>query len=230
MQRASSGRWWRRRATPPASPGRREELDVRQPVRVRGLGELLLGGVPVTEHQQCLDQIRDRKRQVVPGTGPAQVPGGGARGLRRGCGVGNRQRVRQVEQRASQAEVSPASSASRAAFAEVGHRFGRRSAVPRYIPRVRNRPPSWRLPTPRAWPRVSASVDSWSASGEPANTSSARELLQGVHRVGVGICPQHLHRGGELITRLSVTAPLRRARPAVAWARAAARGRPRSRW
>ena len=45
----------------------------------------------------------DRKRQVVPVADPAQVPGGGAGGLRRGRGVGDRQRVRQVEQRASQA-------------------------------------------------------------------------------------------------------------------------------
>ena len=60
-----------------------EEFDVGQPVGVDGLGELGLGGVPVAEHQQRLGQVRDREREVVPGAGPAQVPGGGAGGLRR---------------------------------------------------------------------------------------------------------------------------------------------------
>ena len=56
---------------------------VGQPVGVGGLGELGLGGVPVAEHQQRLGQVDDRDCQVVPGAGPAQVPGGGPGGLRR---------------------------------------------------------------------------------------------------------------------------------------------------
>jgi hypothetical protein len=47
----------------------------------------------------------DRVGQEIPGAGAAQLPGGGAGGLR-GCrGVGGRQRVGPVEQRAAQGEV-----------------------------------------------------------------------------------------------------------------------------
>ena len=41
----------------------------------------------------------------IPGAGPAQVLGRGARGLGRRCRVGDGQRVSQVQQRAAQLEA-----------------------------------------------------------------------------------------------------------------------------
>ena len=46
-----------------------EVLDVAQLVGVRGLGEGVVGGVPVTEQEQCLGQVRDREGQHCPVAG-----------------------------------------------------------------------------------------------------------------------------------------------------------------
>src|SRR6202042_167025 len=68
------------RATPQSrEPGTEadEVLDVGQPVMVQRPGELGPSSIPVTELDQRIGDVQDRGGQVVPGSGPTQVRGGG---------------------------------------------------------------------------------------------------------------------------------------------------------
>ena len=74
---------------------------------------------------------------------------------------------------------------------------------------------------------MSASVVSRSRVGRAGEAPpSTAKFLQGADGVGVGVCAQDLHGGGELFARLAWRPHLRSACPAVAWARAAARAWP----
>ena len=88
-----------------------QDLVLGQPVGI-GLGALVLGAVPVPEHQQRLDQVGDRERQVslAPAGGRSWPLPAGRRARRR---VGDPQ-VRPGSQRSSHWRLSPAWSASRA--------------------------------------------------------------------------------------------------------------------
>jgi hypothetical protein len=81
-----------RRARQPA-PEAGEEFDLIQPVGVHGMGELLLGGAPVTEHQRRLRQVPDGNRQVSSVADPPQVLDGGARCLGASAGIGGGHRA-----------------------------------------------------------------------------------------------------------------------------------------
>jgi hypothetical protein len=101
-----------------------EDLVAGQRVGIRGLGKLGVGGVPVAEHQQRLGQVDGRRGQPVPVAGPARVPGGGPRGVRRRLRIGGRQDIRQVEQGDSQAYVVVGLAGQPRALAVVGGRLG----------------------------------------------------------------------------------------------------------
>ena len=193
----------RRQPAPVAS----KVVVVCQSVGVHRLGELLLGGVPVADHQQRLDQVPDRKCQEVPVAGPAQVPGRGAGGPRRRRGVSARHHVRQVGQRAAHAEVVAGLLGKPRGFAEVGDRLG----APPIIAEVD--PAGYQQAAELVSAHAEGLAQGERLGGQPVRVGRAgeylhdREFFEGEHRVGVGICPQHLHRGGELITRFGVAAP-----------------------
>ena len=66
---------------------------VAQSPGARRLGQLSVGGVPVAQQQQRLDQVHGRNRQMVADSRSAQMLGSGAGGFRGSRRVGDRQYV-----------------------------------------------------------------------------------------------------------------------------------------
>ena len=206
---AWSRRCRRRRAAPPASRGRQTRYSMSaSPSESSAWVSSCSAASQSPSSSSAWTRFAIAIGQGVPVTGPAQVPGGGAGGLHRGCGIGDRQRVRQVEQHRSQARVV-AGLRRRAGQLRGGRRplRARRPAVNEVDPAGQEQVDEL----------VGADVEGLAEDerlgGEPVRVGRAgehlqrRELLQGAHRVGVGIGAQHVQGGGELLARLGEAAP-----------------------
>src|ERR1022692_1036618 len=182
-----------------------ENLDVRQPIRVKCPGEDIVGGVPVTEQEQRGCQVPDCEGQHVPVAGPARMPGRGAGGLRRGRGFGDSQRIRQVEQHAPQGRVIAGLRGEPRSLLVVGDRLSAPSGPAEVQPAVDKQADEL------VGVRVEVLAEGEGLSSEPVGVRRTdenfqqRELLQSTHSVEVGVCAQDAHRGGELLAGFGVT-------------------------
>jgi len=107
-------------------PGMRadEKLKVAQSVGIDREVQFGVGGVPLAQHQQRKAQVDERDGKVVARASPAQVPGGGPRGLSGRSGIDSAQGVPQAEQGYPQAPGISGLLRKPHAFAVIGGRFG----------------------------------------------------------------------------------------------------------
>jgi hypothetical protein len=141
------------------------------------------------------------------------MPGGRPRGIRRGGGVGDILRGRQVEQRASQAEVVTDLGRESRRFTDVSARFGSASGEEEI------RPARGEQVAELAGIDAESLAEAQRFGGEPVGVRrpgerlQPREFLQSAYGIGVRVRAQDLNGGGELLARLGVTTPVAQGPP-----------------